>query len=117
MIEQLIARVFHDRNVAHWNHWRAPTLAVHLELEEFYKDAIKALDALVEGYQGAFDLIGAIPAPKAESSDPAELLEETSNWIEDNHEGICHGNSAVANMLDTLAGVYLTTLYKLKHLK
>ena len=43
MIEQLIARVFHDRNVAHWDHWRAPTLAVHLELEEFYKDAIKAL--------------------------------------------------------------------------
>ena len=120
MIEQLISRVFYARNVAHFAHWRATgtgSFAKHAALGSFYDEVIEANDNLVEAYQGAFDLIGSIPAPDAESSDPLKLLEGDAAWIEENHEDVCRGNRAVANLLDSVGGVYLSTIYKLRNLK
>jgi DNA-binding ferritin-like protein len=120
MIEQLISRVFYARNCAHFQHWRATgtgSFAKHSALGSFYDDVIDAVDALVEAYQGAFELIGNIPAPTDTKSDILSLLEADAMWIEENHEGICKGNRAVANLIDTLTGVYLSTIYKLRNLK
>lgn len=120
MIEQLISRVFHTRNLSHWNHWRAKgdgSYAKHQALGSFYDDVIDALDALVEGYQGAFQLVGKIPAPEKPKTEILSLLESDAEWIEENHEKICQGNRAVANLLDGLTSVYLSAIYKLRNLK
>lgn len=120
MIEQLISRVFYARNVAHFEHWRAKgegSYAKHKALGRFYDDVIDALDPLVEAYQGAFDLIGNIPAPETPSGDVLKLLQGDAEWIEENHGGICQGNRAVANLIDAVTGVYLSTIYKLRNLK
>jgi len=120
MIEQLIARVFHTRNVAHWSHWRATgagSYAKHQALGSFYDDIIDALDPLVEAYQGCYDLVGNIPAPDSEGADILALLQNDAEWIEAHHEEICGGNRAIANLIDTLTGTYLSTIYKLRNLK
>lgn len=120
MIEQLVSRVFYARNVAHFEHWRAKgegSFAKHMALGAFYDDVIDAVDALVEAYQGAFDLIGNIPAPEMSKGDVLKLLEADADWFEEHHEDICQGNHAVANLLDSLTGVYLSTIYKLRNLK
>lgn len=118
MIEQLIARVFFARNLAHWSHWRTKSYAEHQALGAFYNDAIDAVDALVEAYQGAFDLVGNIPAPEsAKNKEILKALEEDSAWIEENHDKVCKGNRAVANLIDELNGVYLSAIYKLRNLK
>lgn len=120
MIEQLIARVFHTRNVAHWSHWRATgvgSYAQHQALGSFYDGVIDALDPLVEAYQGAYELVGSVPQPDSKGKDILSLLEDDARWIEENHEGICKGNRAIANLIDTLTGVYLSTIYKLRNLK
>ena len=119
MIEELISRVFYARNVAHFEHWRAEGVgayARHMALGDFYEKVIDALDSTVEAYQGAFELIGAIPAPKTKASEILLLLIEDSEWIEKNHEGVCKGNRAVANLLDSVTGVYLSAIYKLRNL-
>ena len=72
MIEELISRVFYARNLAHFEHWRAKgegSYAKHIALGEFYDGVIDTIDPLVEAYQGAFDLIKAIPAPEQTMSD------------------------------------------------
>lgn len=120
MIEQLISRVFYARNLAHFEHWRAKgdgSFAKHMALGEFYDEVIDAIDALVEAYQGAFDLIGNIPAPEVAGGDALKALQADADWIEENHESVCKGNRAVANLLDTVTGVYLSTIYKLRNLK
>lgn len=120
MIEQLVSRVFYARNVAHFHHWRATgtgSFAKHSALGEFYDGVIDAIDPLVEAYQGAFELIGDIPAPDTSKDGVLELLEADAAWIEENHEDICKGNRAVANLIDSLTGVYLSTIYKLRNLK
>ena len=119
MIEQLISRVFYARNLAHFEHWRATgtgSYAKHQALGSFYDDIIDALDSLVEAYQGAFELVGNIPAPKS-SSDVLAVLEADAKWIEEHHEEICQGNRAVANLIDGVTGVYLSAIYKLRNLK
>lgn len=120
MIEQLISRVFYSRNLAHFEHWRAKgvgSYARHTALGSFYEDIIDALDALVEAHQGANDLIGRVPATKDPQADVLAALEEDAAWIEKNHEGVCGGHRAVGNLLDNIAAVYLSAIYKLKNLK
>jgi len=117
MIEDLISRVFHSRNLAHWNHWRTKSYAQHKALGHFYDDVIEALDDIVEAYQGAFELISTIPAPDKTDNDILKHLETEAAWIEENHEGICKGNRTIANQIDALSGVYLSTVYKLRNLK
>lgn len=120
MIEELVSRVFYARNVAHFEHWRAQgagSYAKHAALGQFYEDVIDAIDSLVEAYQGAFELIGNIPAPPAGKNDVLKLLEADAAWIEQNHDSMCKGNRALANLLDNITAVYLRTAYKLKHLK
>jgi DNA-binding ferritin-like protein len=126
MIEELISRVFYARNLAHFVHWTVTdedneqgtgSYAKHKALGNFYDDVIEALDDLVEAYQGAFKLVGSIPAPKETPSDVLKALEADAKWIEEHHENICKGNRAVANLIDTLTGVYLSTIYKLRNLK
>jgi hypothetical protein len=117
MIEQLISRVFYARNVAHFEHWRTESYSEHKALGKFYDNIIDAIDKLVEAYQGAFSLIGNIPAPKVTEPDVLKLLEADAAWIEEHHEDICKGNRAVANLVDGVTEVYLTTIYKLRNLK
>lgn len=120
MIEQLIARVFHTRNVAHWSHWRAKgegSYAEHQALGSFYDGVIDALDPLVEAYQGAYDLVGSIPPADSKGGNILKLLEDDAKWIEDNHETICKGNRAIANLIDGVTGTYLSAIYKLRNLR
>ena len=126
MIEELISRVFYARNVAHFEHWRVcdedeefgtGSYAKHKALGKFYDNIIDAIDKLVEAYQGAFSLIGNIPAPKVTEPDVLKLLEADAEWIEEHHEDICKGNRAVANLIDGVTEVYLSTIYRLRNLK
>lgn len=120
MIEELVSRVFYARNLAHFAHWRAKgegSFAKHMALGEFYDGVIDAIDPLVEAYQGAFDLIGNIPVPTEMLNDCLKCLEADAAWIEKNHESICKGNRAVANLIDGVTGVYLSAIYKLRNLK
>jgi hypothetical protein len=119
MIEDLVARVFYARNLAHFEHWRAEGVggyARHKALGKFYEDVISALDTLVEAYQGAYELVGDIPAPKTKADEILLVLIEDAAWIEKNHEKICRGNRAVANLVDGVTGTYLSTIYKLRTL-
>lgn len=119
MIEELIARVFYARNVAHFEHWQATGIgsyARHQALGEFYDGVIDAIDNLVEAYQGAFELVGTIKPPKTKANDIQLMLIEDAEWIEEHHEAICKGNRAVANLIDGVSDVYLKTIYKLRNL-
>lgn len=117
MIEQLISRVFYARNLAHYDHWRTKSYAQHKALGKFYDGVVEALDALVEAYQGLNGLIGSIPSPTDTKGDSLKILKADAEWIEANHEEICGGNRAVANLIDNVTGIYLTTIYKLENLK
>ena len=114
---EFVGMLFLARDVTHSAHLNTRSYAKHKALGKFYDDVIDAIDRLVEAYQGAFSLIGNIPAPKVTERDVLKLLEADAYWIEEHHEEICKGNRAVANLIDGVTEVYLTTVYKLRNLK
>ena len=117
MIEQLISRVFYARNLAHFEHWRTKSFAHHSALNTFYDDVIDAIDHLVEAHQAVNGIVGAIPAPGDPKSECLKTLKADAEWIEQNHESVCGGNRALANLLDNVTAVYLSAIYKLENLK
>lgn len=117
MIEQLISRVFYARNLAHYEHWRTKSFSQHSALNTFYDDIIDAIDHLVEAHQGVNGIIGSIPAPGETKSDILKTLKGDAEWIETNHDDVSMGNRALANLLDNVTAVYLSTIYKLENLQ
>lgn len=112
MIEELIQRVFKERNAAHVAHWKTDNGEQHRALGAFYDEVVTKLDALVEARQGMFGLVKT-PAPK----DFVQQLEEEVLWIGKNRAKIAGDIPALENMVDDLTSTYLSTLYKLKHLR
>jgi hypothetical protein len=120
MIEELISRVFVTRNAAHLAHWRAKgpgSFARHMALGDFYDNIIDALDKIVELHQGAFGLIEEMDPPGGKMpKDIAEHIGEEANWLQDNRSEIAGDVCAIENVVDELAGIYLTAYYKLRNL-
>lgn len=116
MIEQLVARVFQARNIAHREHLKTTSYAQHVALGAFYDSVIEAIDEIVEVYQGRYEII---TIPKIEDKvvgGVAEYLLNEAMWIENNRAKFATCN-AVLNLIDGLAALYLQTNYKLTRLK
>ena len=111
MIEELITRVFEQRNAAHIAHWKTTNGEEHRALGSFYDD-VDGIDKLVEARQGMFELIKT-PA----KDDMIGRLEADVLWISKNRATITGDIPAIQNLLDELTGTYLSTLYKLKNLR
>lgn len=117
MIEEFIARTFATRNAVHIEHWRTKSFAQHAALGSFYDSLVDDIDSIVEAHQGAFGLvsIGELGRqPKV--SNIITHLEDDLIWISKNREKITGGIMAIDNLLQSLEGSYLSTLYKLKNL-
>ena len=115
MIEELIARVFADRDAAHVAHLKTRSYAQHMALGEFYEGVIGAADAAVEAYQGMFGQVGEVPLmDRAPFS--IEGLRETADWLEVNRMEIAGESDAVANLVDGITAVYIKAIYKLTNL-
>ena len=116
MIEQLVAKVFATRNAVHLAHWETGSYAQHVALGDFYDGLIGRIDTIVEMYQGAFGKLGNVKAEDVSSSSIMDHIGEEANWIEEHRSEIAGDVCAIENQIDELAGLYLSTFYKLKNL-
>lgn len=116
MIEELAARVFQARDVAHRAHWRTNSYAQHIALGEFYDAVVDEIDAIVETYQGQFGLVADFRLFMAPVPDVAAYLQTEANWIAANRDKIARNSAELQNLIDGLVALYRRTLYKLTQL-
>jgi len=118
MIEELIHRAFRSRNATHLAHWRTKSYAEHKALGKFYDDIIDLIDKLVEAHMGAAgNVIGEIEIPALPPvKNILKHLSEEVNWIDEHRSEIADEISALENIVDEIAALYLSTIYKLKQL-
>lgn len=116
MINELVGRVLFAHAAAKNDHWAEKSGYRHTVLDAFRGEADDALDALIEAYIGMSDEvpqsepIGDMPA------DFCEYLADERDWMAKNRMAITEGDPALDNLLQTLEGVYLATIYKLRRL-
>jgi DNA-binding ferritin-like protein len=121
MIGRLVATMFLSREVAHRAHLSvtgAGSYSKHKALRHFYKDIGDHGDTITEAYQGRHGLIE-IPYLKYEDEgDIIKCLEQYMDDIEKlRYNAVDKSDTVIQNMIDDALATYLSTLYKLRHLK
>lgn len=109
--------LFCIRDEVHLTHLAQPdkSLATHLALNDLYDDILDHIDALVEKYQGIYGIVSiTIPTTKA-SSTPLEMVTEKYKYIQEYRD--IFKESWMQNIIDQIADLLATTMYKLKFVK
>ncbi len=114
MIDELITKIFKERNNSHAAHWSTNSYAQHQALGEFYESIIEILDKYVESYIGTFGKIEDIPD---DVDNIGQVVRENLIWLNENRSELSKEVPALENILDELAGLHMTTLFKLENLR
>lgn len=115
---QFVAMSFLGRDLAHRAHLKTRSYADHMALGAFYQAVIPLVDSFAESYQGRFNELLDIPLADNEyAGEIDEILEQQMAWIEDSRTAICsRDETALNNIIDEVANLYQSTLYKLRFL-
>lgn len=118
-MNKLIAILFLSRDLAHREHLKTKSYAQHMALGSFYEDIVDAADGLAEMYQGRHGIMEDIPLLDDEPKDtPADTLADHLSMVEGmRYDAVQKTDTAIQNQIDTIVGIYLTALYKLRNLK
>jgi hypothetical protein len=113
-----VGHLFLARDVAHSVHLNTRSYAKHKALGSFYDKVVDLADDFAEAYQGRHGLMGPISLMSAKKNgNIIEFLEDSLSEIEANRFKVCEEkDSAIQNIIDEIVALYLSTLYKLKHL-
>jgi len=113
-----IGELFLARDVAHSVHLNTRSYAKHMALEAFYDGIVGHADALAEMYQGRHGLMGQVPLLSVKKpGNVVEFLQDQLARLEKARYEVCEkDDTPIQNQIDTIVGLYLSTLYKLRFL-
>jgi hypothetical protein len=121
LIGQLVGTLFLSREVAHRAHLAVTgsgSFAKHSALGEFYPAVGDHGDKITEAYQGRHGLIEIPYLKYDEEDDIVKCLEKYMDDIEELRYGaVDKKDTTIQNLIDDALATYLSTLYKLRHLR
>jgi DNA-binding ferritin-like protein len=121
LIGQLVGTLFLSREVAHRAHLAVTgtgSFAKHSALGEFYPAVGDHGDTITEAYQGRHGIIEIPYLKYDEEDDIIKCLEKHMDDIEELRYGaVDKKDTTIQNLIDDALATYLSTLYKLRHLK
>lgn len=115
---EFMGLLFMSRDVAHREHLKTRSYAMHKALGKFYEEVIELADDFAEAYQGKYNALLEIPLlDNTSKGEIADTLESHVNWITEHRADICpRTETAIHNIIDEIIGLYYSTLYKLRFL-
>lgn len=115
---EFVGMLFLARDVAHSVHLNTRSYAKHKALQKFYEEVVELADDFAEAYQGKHGLIGPISLMNAnKTTNIVEFLQDQVDGIENARYEVCkESETALQNIIDSIVGLYLSTLYKLRFL-
>ena len=111
-----VLTMLHAATNAHILHLQTRSFAQHMALGSFYEELTELADSLAEAIQGAQGEILRYPVDYfAPAPTPLEELEELKEYVEQ-ERGKVSDRSEIQNIIDEIAALIDSTLYKLKFL-
>lgn len=113
---EFVLTLMHAATNAHILHLQTRSFAQHMALGEFYEALPGLADSLAEAIQGAEGEILKYPFDYYQPADtPLEELEQLKDYVEQERTGVS-SRSEIQNIIDEIAALIDSTLYKLRFL-
>lgn len=116
-VAKFVMVLMHSRTSAHLMHLQTKSFAQHMALGSFYDEIGDLVDSFVEAYQGLHGVIDSYPSGyTAPSKEPVTELQSLSDTVKSMRKGLVT-ESQLQNIIDEIASLIDSTIYKLKNLK
>ena len=112
-----VSVLLHSGTNAHLLHWMTNSYAEHKALGKYYEAIPKLVDQLAEAYMGRYGQFTGFPNDYyLPADDPVEYMEGIKYFVQDSRE-IMPDDSEIQNLIDEIAQLIDSTLFKLRFLK
>lgn len=115
-VAQFVAALLHSSTVTHFMHWSTNSYAAHQALGEYYNEVIELVDNFAEAYMGRYDQLKKFPADFHNADDPKKYLESLKSFVEEARTHLPQ-DSELQNLIDEIADLINSTLFKLRFLE
>ena len=110
------ATMLHSATNTHFFHWSTDSFSKHMALGTYYDEVVSLVDDLVEAYMGCYSKITTFPSVYHQPKEPVKYLESLKNFVDDARKDLPQ-ETQLQNIVDEIAQLIDSTLYKLKNLK
>jgi hypothetical protein len=115
-IGEFLLKLLHAATNGHILHLQTKSYSEHKALQGYYENLPDAVDAIIEQYQGAYQII--IQYPSVYEAPKADALQEVT-YIRDfivANRAVVGDYTSIQNEVDALLSIVETTMYKLTFL-
>lgn len=110
-----VVTLLHSSTVTHLMHWSTKSFAAHTALGEYYDSIIELTDTLAEAYMGRYEQLTKFPAEYHQDTDPVAYLGKMKSFVEESRKHLPQ-DTELQNLIDEIAALIDSTLYKLRFL-
>lgn len=115
---KFISTLLSSRTQAHIFHLQTQSYAQHKALQEYYEGIVDFVDSYVESFQGRYDIIrGYTQSPQIFEDDSTVKYFTGLQTFVNTVRGKLPADAELNNIVDEIADLINSTLYKLKFLK
>jgi DNA-binding ferritin-like protein len=114
-VAEFVAQLLHSSTVTHFMHWSTTSYAKHVALGEYYVQIVDLVDEFAESYMGKYDQLKKFPDEFHAEKDPVKYLEGMQEFVEESREELPQ-DTELQNLVDEIADLINSTLYKLRFL-
>jgi DNA-binding ferritin-like protein len=109
--------LLHSSTNTHLEHWSTNSYSQHKALGKFYEEIIEATDDLVECYMGKYGQIKNFPdSYHKPTGTPLEYLKKLQAFVKEARNNLPK-DTEICQLIDNIAQLIDTTIYKLQFLK
>jgi DNA-binding ferritin-like protein len=111
-----VSTLLHSATNAHFMHLQTDSYAEHVALGEYYDEIVELVDNFAEAYQGKYDKIKTYPDDFHLAKTPQKYLKSLCDFVEEIRKELPK-DTPLQNIIDEIAQLIDSTLYKLRFLK
>lgn len=110
-----VATLLHSSTNAHFMHWATNSASDHETLGVYYDKIIELTDSFAEAYMGRYEQIKQFPSDWHVEREPVAYLVKMKDFVGESRK-LLPQDSELQNIIDEIADLINTTLFKLKYL-
>jgi hypothetical protein len=110
------ATLLHSATNTHFFHWSTDSYSKHKALGNYYDEIVELTDDFVESYMGKYGKITRFPTTYHQPKEPVQYLKSLQGFVEEARKDLPQ-DSELQNIVDAIADLINTTVYKLVNLK